>query len=400
MLFIGFVLMSAWVSATNMLPVIPVLVASVMFLFIVFFFSVKITLGRKLFCFFTSIMLGAFCLLYSISLMADFEAANDLWASTRLLTIESCLVSLGLSALILIAFFKILTKDLPMLLREERINVIWDFLFLLPFCATVLIWWLTPIYPKILLMGRARVFMLALQPMIPLTVLLIYYLLWWVAAKMSESAKLQEENTLLTMESKRYEELRNYMEETSELRHNFRQHILVIKKLSNAGKFDELQDYLAQFEDIADKSYARYCENIAVDAVASYYTAFAENQNIKIEWDLKLPHNIPLKEAEYCAILGNLLENSLRAVKDLSQERRYVNVISSLLSDTIVGISIDNPFSGKIKFGRNGLPRSEREGHGIGLVSVMNTVKRYDGTMKVTADRNIFSVDIVLHCNS
>ena len=98
-------------------------------------------------------------------------------------------------------------------------------------------------------------------------------------------------------------------------------------------------------------------------------------------------------------ILGNLLENALRAVKNLPKEQRYVSVISSLLSDTIIGISVDNPFSGKIKFKRNGLPRSSREGHGIGLVSVMNTVKRYDGTMKVTAEKNIFSVDIVLHCN-
>ena len=202
------------------------------------------------------------------------------------------------------------------------------------------------------------------------------------------------------MESKRYEELRNYMEETSALRHDFRQHILVIKQLSSNEKFNELQEYLAQFEDIADKSYTGYCENIAVDAIASYYTAFAETQNTKIEWDLNLPHNLPLKEAEYCAILGNLLENALRAVKNLSQEQRYVNVLSSLLSDTIIGISVDNPFSGKMKFDKNGLPRSDREGHGIGLVSVMNTVKRYDGTMKVTADKEIFSVDIVLHCNN
>ncbi|MBQ7168783.1 MAG: hypothetical protein IJR63_02630, partial [Synergistaceae bacterium] len=188
-----FVIIAAWVSSVNMLPVIPVLVVSVTFLFLVFFFSVKITLGRKLFCFFTSIMLGAFCLLYSISIMAGFEAANDLWESTRLLSIESGLASLGLSALIGIAFSRILAEDLPMLLKEELISGMWDFLFLLPFAATVLIWWLTPIWPKILLMGRARVFMLVLLPLIPSTVLLMYYLLWWVAAKISESARLQQE---------------------------------------------------------------------------------------------------------------------------------------------------------------------------------------------------------------
>ena len=394
-----FVILAAWVSTVNMLPVIPVLVASVIFLFLVFFFSVDITLGRKLFCFFTSIMLGAFCLLYSIVLMAGFEAVNDLWESTRLLTVESGLASLGLSALIGIAFFKILTRDLPMLLQEERINGMWDFLFLIPFMALLLISWLTPNYPKYLLVGRYRIIALVVLPLIPLIVLLIYYLLWWIAAKFSESARLQQESTMLQMESKRYEELRNYMDETSSLHHDFRQHILVIRQLSGAGKFNELQDYLAQFEDIADKNYAGYCDNAAVDAIASYYTTFAESQDTMIDWELTLPKDLPLKESEYCVILGNLLENALRAVKNLPKEHRCVNVISSLLSDTIIGISVDNPFSGKMKFKRNGLPRSSREGHGIGLVSVLNTVKRYDGTMKVTAEKNMFSVDIVLHCN-
>ena len=113
-----------------------------------------------------------------------------------------------------------------------------------------------------------------------------------------------------------------------------------------------------------------------------------------------MPKALPLKESEYCVILGNLLENALRAVQNLTPEQRYVKVISSLLSDTIIGISVDNPFMGKIKFGRNGLPRSDREGHGIGLVSVLNTVKRYDGSMNVKAEKNIFSVDIVLHSNA
>ena len=181
LLFI-FVITAAWVSTVNMLPVIPVLIASVIFLFLVSFFSVNITLGRKLFCFFTSIMLGAFCLLYSIVLMAGFEAVNDLWESTRLLTIESGLTSLGLSALIGIAFFRILTRDLPMLLQEERINGMWDFLFLIPFMALLLISWLTLEYPKYLLVGRYRIIALVVLPLIPLITYLIF-----IAAKLNSS---------------------------------------------------------------------------------------------------------------------------------------------------------------------------------------------------------------------
>ena len=89
----------------------------------------------------------------------------------------------------------------------------------------------------------------------------------------------------------------------------------------------------------------------------------------------------------------------MRAVKNLPKERRKITVISSLLSETIIGLSVDNPYSGKIIFRKNGLPQSQREGHGIGLMSVMNTVKRYEGSMNIKTEKNIFSVDIVLHCN-
>ena len=394
-----FVALAAWNSAANMLPVIPVLVVAVLFLFLIFFFSVRISLGQKLFCFFNAIMIGAFCLLYSIAVMASTEADNELWEATRLLSLESGLVSLGLSILLGVIFLRVLTKELPLLLKEERINGIWDFLFLLPFVATLLIAWLTPIWPKNLLIGRSRVIMLVLLLLIPLVVLLIYYLIWWVAAKFSESARLQQTNTLLAVEGKRYEELRNYMDETRALRHDFRQHIIAMISLANSDKFSELKSYLLQFNEAAEKSYSGYCDNIVIDAVASYYTSLAEKQGTRIEWNLNLPRELPLQESEYCVILGNLLENALRAVKNLAEDRRYVKVISSLYSETIVEISTDNPFSGKIKFGRNGLPKSERGGHGIGLTSVLDTVKRYDGSMNITTEDKIFTVDIVLHCN-
>ena len=74
--------------------------------------------------------------------------------------------------------------------------------------------------------------------------------------------------------------------------------------------------------------------------------------------------------------------------------------MSSMLSKFMTGISIDNPYAGTITFGKNGLPVAEGEGHGIGLVSVMNTVNRYGGSMDITAEGGTFSVDIILYSNS
>ena len=367
--------------------------------FILYIIFVDASIGRKLFCFFNSIMLCAFCPLYTVFIMAPVEAENKIWQSSGLFTLQSGIVYIVLVLIVGAMFFKTLYVKLPMLMSQKYIGTVWDFMFLVPLFMTMLMLWSIPIHPDLAMVGRLRPAALIFLWLILMMILLLYHVFWWTAMKLTEGAKLQQENTLLTIERKRYEELRNYMDETRALRHDFRQHILVISQLSGSGNLGELQNYLQQFSDGAYTSYTGYCGNIAVDAVSSYYTAFAESQSTKIEWKLNLPNEIPIKESEYCVILGNLLENALRAVKNLPKERRKITVISSLLSETIIGLSVDNPYSGKIIFRKNGLPQSQREGHGIGLMSVMNTVKRYEGSMNIKTEKNIFSVDIVLHCN-
>ena len=395
-----FVLLGAYLRAKFLLNSAFVLIPYSILFFIVYIMLVDASTGRKLFCFFNSVMLCAFCPLYTVFIMAPLEAENEIWNTAGLFTFQSSIVNISLVLVIGAIFFRTLHVKLPMLMMQKYIGTVWDFLFLVPLFMTVLMWWSIPIHPDLAMVGRIRPAALIFLWLILMMILLLYHVFWWTAVKITEGAKLQQENTLLTMEGKRYEELRNYMDETRTLRHDFRQHILVITQLSGAGNFSELQNYLQQFREGTETNYTGYCNNIAVDAVASYYTAFAESQSAKIEWSMTLPHELPMKESDYCVILGNLLENALRAVKNLPEARRKITVISSLLSETIIGLSVDNPYSGRIRLMKNGLPRSDREGHGIGLTSVMNTVKRYDGSMNIKTDKNIFSVDIVLHCNA
>ena len=202
------------------------------------------------------------------------------------------------------------------------------------------------------------------------------------------------------MESKRYTELRTYMDETRALRHDFRQHIFVMSGLSRTGKTAELEAYISQLAEKAGRGYRSFCANIAVDAIASHYDSMAGTIGAEISWRLELPPVFPekgVKESEYCAMMGNLVENALKAVASLPQEKRKVTVISSMLSEAMLGLSVSNEYSGSIAFGKNGLPVSSLEGHGTGLISVMNTVNHYGGSMSISTDNNIFSADIILY---
>ena len=358
-----------------------------------YFFAVDADTGKKLFCVFNSAMLCALCPMYTIYINAPHELAND----SGIWTAESGVLCLIISVIIGVIFFRTLSVKFSFLLKEDSIRDIWRFAYFIPLVMTAVIYWITPNFPAVVMTGRVRPVGLMLVAFLTGGIFFFCHIFWRIVSRLTERAKLQQENDLLTMESKRYKEMRSYMDFTRALRHDFRQHIFVMSELSEAERIPELQAYISQLAENAGKGYKSFCANSAVDAIASHYDRLANEDGVKISWRLELPHELPVKETEYCAMMGNLIENALKAVRNLSQEKRKVNVISSMLSDAMLGLSVDNEYSGAITLSRDGLPESVREGHGMGLISVMNTVNHYGGSMNISTENNIFSVDIILY---
>lgn len=365
------------------------LIAGLLGLFIIYYFCVDMQFNKKLFCFFNSAMLCAICPAYTIILMGPLEIANE----SGVFLLESGFMNLAIALLMILIFIRTAYKRIPVLLNEERINAIWNYLYLIPFVMTILIYWMTPNYPKVVMTGRVRSVSLVLFGLIPLLIFILYYIFWWTAAKLTESANLQQENILLRLENKRYNELKSYIEHAKILRHDFRQHLHVISELADSGKINELKKYLSQLNDSSTAKYIIFSSNSAVNAVASHYDSFAKKQDTKIFWRLEIPSVLPVKESDFCAVLGNLTENALKAVKNLDSSKRNINIISSMLSDSMLGLSIDNPFEGSIKFNKNGLPVSS----GVGLSSVSNIVGRYGGSLNIKTDNNIFSAGLIFY---
>lgn len=375
--------------------------AAVMIVFFAgYMLLMKSSVSKKLFCIFNSAMLCEVCALYANLLTAPYKLLNLTSFATTFTILLPELAVLGVAIPVSVIFWKTLSQKLPLLLNEERFAGAWKFMFLLPIVMMLLIWWMIPISPVVVITGRVRPIALALAGFIVAAIFMFYHITWHATVSLTESARLQQEKTFLQMEAKRYEELKEYMTQTRTMRHDFRQHILVISQLTESRRIPELKDYLSQLTKSTGTSYVNYCANKAIDAIASHYDYIARAQCTSINWKLELPYVLPMKESDYCAMLGNLLENALCAVKILAPEKRRVNVISSMLSEFMLGLSVDNAFSGNIFFSKEGLPVAKREGHGTGLISVKNTVNRYGGTMNINAEDEKFSVDIILYCNS
>ena len=378
-----------WSSNMVLLPALP------------FFFSMlcmvsSLSISKNLFCFFTAAMLVGFCSMYTNYLMGPIELGNT---GNTFLPVSGT-VSLGLSLLTVAVFFRTLSVKLPYLLDNSLLDNLWKWLFFMPFSISVFNLWVTPISPAVVMTGRVRLITCVISLLIPFGSLLLFHLFWWVTVRLTESSRLQQENTLLKLEEKRFDEMQQYLDSSRALRHDMRQHLLAIQEYSRAGKYDKLMDYLKPLIDTVSSPRTQLCPNIAVDAISAHYDHLAREQAIDIIWQLELPERTPFHEADLCSIIGNLLENAIITVTALSPEERWIRVSAKMLSDAMLGLTVKNPYANKLRFDKNGLPQSSRSGHGVGLTSVSNIVTHYHGSMEIRTDHAVFSVGILLNSNT
>ena len=154
-----------------------VMIAFAFIFFVIYFMIIDSSPGRKLFCFFNSMMLCMFCPIYTVTMMADTEAKNEIWNTSGVFTLKSGIANIFIMILIAAMFFRTLYIKLSMLIKQEHLTSIWDFIFLLPLFMTMLMWWMMPHHPNLMLVGRLRSVSLVVFWLMPLGILLLYHLL-------------------------------------------------------------------------------------------------------------------------------------------------------------------------------------------------------------------------------
>ena len=110
--------------------------------------------------------------------------------------------------------------------------------------------------------------------------------------------------------------------------------------------------------------------------------------------DASLPNDVAISDTELCSLLSNGLENALHAVADLPAERKQISLYCGVRQNKLL-IEIRNPCAGPIAM-RDGLPVSDREGHGYGCRSIQAIAQRNGGLCVFSARQGQFLLQIML----
>ena len=355
--------------------------------------SSSFSFGRPAFAFTTSTMVISMCRMLAVVINARAELNN----SENVYLFSTSALSLGLSAVLSVLYVSTTVPWIRWLLNQFDEERLWRTVWIWPMALTALFIFILPQDPATILVNRMQKISVLVILASFISVFLQLYQYYRIARECTLNLHLTQENQMLAVESRRYTELRTYMEQTRHLRHDFRQHLRVISGLTESGNLDALKTYLHQYESEIGDAPALLCSNPAVDAIAGYYALWASQKQIPIHWNLNLPDQLPLPESDLCMLMGNLLENALLASENLPPEERDVSVVCQMLSPAMLGLIVENRYDGTLKRHGDALYSTRHSGCGTGLISVKSAVRKYNGQLTMSTENKTFRVHILLN---
>jgi len=218
--------------------------------------------------------------------------------------------------------------------------------------------------------------------------------------KTSENATLRE-NMIMTdrqidLERDHYHMLEEHIEASRRNQHDLKHHISVFKTLLENGEYDNLNEYLSQYEmTVPAESPVAFCQSYALNAIVNHYYLQAGKEEIPVDIQIKLPEKTGVADVDLCIIFGNLFENAVEACRRQKNTERFIR-LSAAMAGTGVVITVDNSFEEQVIQEDGLFVSSKRLGKGIGTTSVKAIAEKYHGYTKFEYDGNVFRASVML----
>ena len=189
-------------------------------------------------------------------------------------------------------------------------------------------------------------------------------------------------------------------EKQQEIFHDTVNYLKTIDKLAKAGQSDKITDILNELNTEIEKNLmTSYSSSVVLNALLSEKFIYAKNKNVVL--DILVEPDIcidSLQEIDMISMLGNLLDNAIRAAEECVAEKNVKTRIFMQNNRNILVIKVVNNYCGEIQM-KNGKilsTKKEKGMHGLGIKSVVHTAEKYDGYLDFFIENKKFISILIL----
>lgn len=329
-------------------------------------------------------------LLLSLYLIISMTLLNTLWGGT--LRSSAILLLFSYAAMIFLEFFFLRSYFLD---RIEIITKGWGILALIPSSFLLLVMVLI-LYPTHYTQNPSFAILFYLSGAV---ILIIYYAVFQYLQTQYQYQMDEQNREIWEIQmqgiKKHAEDTKRNAEEVKRIWQETHQMLSGIAALAKEGNAEAILSFVAASSALNPLTApAHYCSDPILNATLTAYLGKAENSGITVRLQLAIPEMLPVDSAELSICFANALENAIKACEELPKNER--KIIIRCIHKPAFMFEIENPYKGRITFGRNGLPNSTQSGHGIGTRSIMAFCEKHNAFYDFSAEGGWFKVMITL----
>lgn len=194
-----------------------------------------------------------------------------------------------------------------------------------------------------------------------------------------------------------YTEVENMYRQMRGWRHDYRNHIQIMKAYAATGDMAAIQTYLDELEtDLTTVEPVVKTGNPMADAILNSKISLAKSRNVPVKADVYIPLALKTSELDLCVIIGNLFDNAIEASLALPEEKRLIRIYMDM-KNTQLYMSMTNFTAAKKQIKRNGRFQSTKgEGHGFGCIRIDTIIERLDGYINRNSEDGAFTTEILI----
>ena len=215
------------------------------------------------------------------------------------------------------------------------------------------------------------------------------------------TARAEERARILEMQKSQFDATQKFLEESTAVRHDFKQIMFTLRGLLQEKDYEALGKYFDDyFESIPQNEVIRFCLNQPLNALLNYYTGDAHDSGIDLKLVIDPLENVHVSDIDLCTIVGNILDNAIAACKTVEPKNRFIQL--SVVNEGGVNLFIveSNSFDGTVRMRNNQYLTVKHDGTGLGLSSVTHIAERYGGSADFSNDGSVFYSNVMIPLNN
>ena len=205
-------------------------------------------------------------------------------------------------------------------------------------------------------------------------------------------SRLQEE-----MMNGHYSEVESMYRKMRGWRHDYHNHIQVLKAHMSLGQYAEAESYLERLEEnLAGVETVLKTGNLMVDAILNSKLTLMRERGIRVDATAVVPRNVGISGIDLSVLMGNLLDNAMEACGKVSrQEDRFIRIYVDILKKQLY-ICVTNSMEGRVRRMGDKFFSAKGANHGFGLLRIDSIVEKYHGYLNRQAEEGVFVTEVTL----